>query len=189
MNSNPQRRPYRPALIALGAATVLLILYALFRGKKAVPGEGAPTGTNPGFLGPIVKPKMVIRNDARGLGHYGAPRDGGTRKHAGLDIRCYENQPVLAPFAGKVTRTFSVYPLNTTWTGVELIGDDGITKLKVLYCRVVSGLVGGRVVSGQQIGVAQAISQKWGRDMLDHLHVELYRSGNRVDPAGWFALG
>ena len=192
-------KPYRPALIVLGVATVFLITYALLRGKKAVPGEGAPlpgatTGSpnapqNSGLHGSIVRSAMTIRNDARGLGHYGAPRSPYPRTHAGLDIRAYEGQPVLAPFAGTLTRNYNAYNWSTKWRGLELISDDGSTKLKVMYCLAVAGLVGRRVVSGQQIGTAQAISGQYGGGMLDHLHVELYKSGNRVDPAGWFALG
>lgn len=192
-------KPYRPALLVLGVATVLLITYTILRGKKAVPGEGAPlpgttTGTPPvadnsSLHGLIVRPVMTIRNDAQGLGHYGAPRSPYPRTHAGLDIRAYAGQPVLAPFAGTLTRTYNTYSWSTKWKGLELISDDGRTKLKVMYCLSVAGLVGRRVVSGQQIGTAQAISRQYGGGMLDHLHVELYKSGNRVDPAGWFALG
>jgi murein DD-endopeptidase MepM/ murein hydrolase activator NlpD len=180
-----QLKPYRPALAVFGGALVLLMLYFLVRGKKAIPGENKPA--NGTTLSPVTAPKMTLRNDEKGLGHYGASRDSGLRSHAGIDVLVQPGQLVLAPFAGTVSRAITAYWWSNKWKGVEIISTDKTLKAKILYC--ITTAVGKTVEAGQAIATAQAISQQYGQPMKDHLHIELYHNNQRTDPSNWFVLG
>ena len=57
----------------------------------------------PAFLSPIAtEGKIPIRSDIFGDGHFGAKREGGTRRHKGLDIKAGIGKPVLASKSGAV---------------------------------------------------------------------------------------
>ena len=46
--------------------------------------------------------------------------------------------------------------------------------------------IGSDVTSGQQIGPAQDVRQKHGFSMTPHVHYEVYKNGQLIDPASVF---
>lgn len=139
------------------------------------------TGTsNTSLFGNILKPRMTVRNDDLGGGHFGDSR--GSRTHAGVDIECYKGQPVYAPFSGTITREIQAYPSTTKYRGIEIVSDSGAYKSQILYCELDFTLLNTQVNKGQRIGTCQAISEHYDSRMQDHLHVELYEGGVKIDP-------
>lgn len=133
----------------------------------------------------IVTPTR-LRNDAAGLGHFGASRGGGKRRHNGYDLIVAKGQPVFVPADGTITRQAFPYGQDDPrWTGVE-IALSGFWKgyqLRIFYMEPLPDLIGKTVTKGQQIGTAQDISEKWGRHMMPHIHVELRKGSQVFDPA------
>lgn len=124
----------------------------------------------------------TLRNDVRGSGAYNAIRIG--HLHEGIDIECKEGQAVYAPFDGEITRLAYPYAGDTRWRGLVLEGNNGIT-LKLFYVSLTKN-VGDTVLSGQQIAVAQAISKKYGVGMKNHVHIELLKNDQHIDPTPYF---
>jgi len=130
---------------------------------------------------------MKIRVDASGNGHYGASRDGGSRGHNGVDLLVTKGQPVFAPFAGTITKQAYPYSDDRKYTGVHLTRPDGL-KIKVFYMLPKPGIIGKSVSAGEEIGRAQAISEKYGAPMKDHVHVEVWNNGTLENPEEFFNL-
>lgn len=168
--------------IGFGFFFVLLffLLRELFNNRKAV--YLAPEPSN--LLGNITEPAMVMRNDTRGLGHYHATRVG--RLHDGLDVVVTKGQVLNSPFNGTLNRTYLVAANDSKYTGIELISDDNRFRCKIMYCYAIS--VGQQVQRGEQIAFAQAVSEKYGSSMIDHVHIELFENGEEVDPAMYFDI-
>jgi hypothetical protein len=56
-------------------------------------------------------------------------------------------------------------------------------RIKMFYMHLIPDIIGEHVKAGQKIGVAQAISRKWGNNMKDHVHVEVWNpQGETFDP-------
>lgn len=130
---------------------------------------------------PIVQPQ-TLRVDAQGSGAYGASRSG--HIHEGVDLLVSPGQAIRAPFAGVITRVAYPYASDLRWKGVEIAGAgawDGY-RAKIFYMEPQPGIVGQSVSPGQMIGTAQNISSKYGGGMLDHIHVELWRGSENLDP-------
>lgn len=134
-----------------------------------------------------VLPVMKIRKDAAGDGNFGASRSGGTRKHKGIDLIVTKGDNVYAPFAGTITKKAYPYASDTKFTGLHLTRADGL-KMKVFYMIPKAGIIGKRVNAGDVIGTAQAISEKYGPPMKDHLHVEIWINGIAENPKTFFNL-
>jgi murein DD-endopeptidase MepM/ murein hydrolase activator NlpD len=104
---------------------------------------------------------------------YGAPRDGGTRAHAGLDIVKFQGNiaaPVAAYKTGKVVASVS-----NGYNGYVTIDHGGGLKTRY-YHTSPSVNVGDIVYGGQQIANLYPDGQN------THLHFEVYRGGSPVDP-------
>ena len=123
---------------------------------------------------------LKIRVDGKGDGHYGASRDGGSRGHNGVDLLVTKGQPVFAPFAGTITKQAYPYSDDRKYTGVHLTRPDGL-KIKVFYMLPKPGIIGKAVNAGEEIGRAQAISEKYGAPMKDHIHVEVWNKNGTLD--------
>jgi peptidoglycan LD-endopeptidase LytH len=135
------------------------------------------------LLPPITPARM--RNDRAGLGHFGAPRGG--RLHKGLDIIAAPGAVVRAPVDGVVTKVGFAYPGTWAFTYVEILHGGG-DRVRVFYCGALPGLVGRSVRRGDVIGAAQNIAAHHGGGMVNHVHLELWRGGVRVDPAAFLEL-
>ena len=134
-----------------------------------------------------ILPVMKIRKDASGDGHYGASRSGGTRPHNGVDLLVTKGQQVFAPFSGTITKQAYPYADDRKYTGIHLTRQDGV-KLKVFYMLPKTGIIGKSVNAGDIIGTAQAISEKYGPPMLDHIHLEIWKNGKVTNPQEFFGL-
>ena len=128
----------------------------------------------------VVQP-LKMRNDDWGQGHFGAPR--GSRTHAGIDLVVVPGQLVYAPISGRIKRYATPYA-GEEYSGLVIQGDapfEGI-EIKIFYMSP-SIAPGAPVVPGTVIGQAQAISERYGITMKDHVHVEMRVRGKLVDPA------
>ena len=63
-------------------------------------------------------------------------------------------------------------------------GNSG-TEYKFFYV-IPTLLIGQTVAQGKIIATAQAISKKYGSAMKDHIHVEVRKNNNLLDPAKFF---
>lgn len=125
---------------------------------------------------------MEVRGcDPKGCGHYGASR--GSRKHSGIDLVIQKGEPVYSPITGYVSRYPYPYASDLKYKGIEIIGEGEHKdlKVKIFYCVPVAQR-NAKVVKGQKVAVAQAINEKYGKAMTNHIHVEFYKNNVRVDP-------
>jgi murein DD-endopeptidase MepM/ murein hydrolase activator NlpD len=117
-----------------------------------------------------IQPYELSRN-------YGAPRQGGARKHEGLDIMAPSGREVLAFTGGVVlARKWNDLGGNTLW----ITGDDGRVYYYAHLSRYADEQEGNSVAAGDVIGyVGQT-----GDATTPHLHFEIHdtRSGPSYDP-------
>jgi murein DD-endopeptidase MepM/ murein hydrolase activator NlpD len=166
------------AYIVLGFIAAFFVIQQLIKGKQAE----TVTATKEFPFSPVILPRQVIRVDSSGNGNYLASRDGGTRNHAGIDILVTKGQTIYAPFDGKLTRIYNVYVGDSKYKGLEIVSNANGFKIKIMYCIAYSDKIGFQVRSGEPIAYAQAIVEKYGGSMQNHLHVELYQNETRIDP-------
>lgn len=129
-----------------------------------------------------------MRNDAAGLGHFGAPR--GRRTHQGLDLLTTPGEPVHSPVNGRFIRTGRPYADDGRYGLVVLNGDDG-REWKLMYVQADQGLRPGAAVrKGQRIGTSQDVAAKYGPPMQPHIHVEVRTivGAALLDPAALLTL-
>lgn len=118
----------------------------------------------------------VAGRDAQAIrSGYGAPRDGGRRRHGGVDIFAPRGTPVLAAADGLV-REVSVSPTGGKVIWIEAEGDD----VAYYYAHLDAQLVepGARVRAGDVIGRVGNTGN--ARRASPHLHFGVYRRGRRV---------
>ena len=119
----------------------------------------------------LVNPSgMGLREDSGGSGRFGAPR--GKRKHEGYDFLCKPGQIIKAVIAGKLIRAYP-YAGDVIFTGCRIWGKDWMSKM--FYFIPHKHLINEDVLAGENIGIAQDISAKYGGGMLAHIHVALYK--------------
>jgi len=111
----------------------------------------------------------VIRNDSQGQGHYRAWR--GRRLHKGVDYVATPGQMVKAPISGEITRKIQVYRGSKKWVGLEIVGDRATVQL--YYVEPNPDIIGTYTVAGRFIGEAQDIRQKYGPEMIAHVHLQI----------------
>lgn len=126
-----------------------------------------------------------IRADACGNGRFGVSRnrDGKVYGHQGLDLVCLPGQDIRAPMAGKVVRAGLCYSYDQRWKLCVIEREEW--EVKLLYVMVTLGLVGKEILAGDIIGYSQNISLKSdykSRGMKPHIHVEVRRDGELLDP-------
>lgn len=126
----------------------------------------------------------VVRSDSAGDGHFGASRSGGTRTHKGVDLLVEPGEAIFAPFPGKVVREARPYDSDDHYTGLLLEGSGAFEgyALKLFYMEPLEGIIGREVTQGALIGHAQAISEKHGGGMMDHVHAEIYIGDKLTNP-------
>lgn len=119
----------------------------------------------------------TLREDSSGSGRFGASR--GNRTHKGVDLEVTKGEEVYSPFSGVIVRTTRPYADDAKYKGIVLKSDSGI-EMKIFYMN--PSVSSGRVSKGQVIGYAQAISEKYGGSMKDHIHVEIRKKGILQNP-------
>jgi murein DD-endopeptidase MepM/ murein hydrolase activator NlpD len=113
--------------------------------------------------------ERVIRSDLEGDGHFAAKR--GSKRHKGVDYEFSPGDEVESPVDGIVTRLGYAYA-NEPYRLIEILSHKGYLLWRFLYVQP-KVRAGDKVESGQVIGTAQAISDKYGPNMKNHVHVEM----------------
>lgn len=140
-------------------------------------GDGLGDAANPtnGF---------IRGEDAYGSGAFGAPRDGGRRRHAGADYVAAPGAPVHAPIAGKVTQIGEAYEGGSGLTFIEIRQAGAGERARVFYVAP-SVRVGDIVTAGDALGTAQDLRGRYPDGITNHVHVEIKSAlGRTVDPTG-----
>lgn len=120
--------------------------------------------------------------DAYGSGAFGAVRDGGRRRHRGLDIVAAPGDQIRAPIAGVVTRLGAAYEGRDGLTYVEIVNPSTHYRARLLYVGPAVE-VGRDVAAGDIVGRAQDLTARYPDGMTNHVHVELTgRHGGAIDP-------
>lgn len=101
--------------------------------------------------------------------------------HSGMDFRAGMGTPVLAAASGTVSHAG---PRGGYGKMVEIDHGNGLTTRYAHMSRI-GVAVGQTIASGQQVG----LSGSTGRSTGPHLHFEVRRAGNAVNPARFIAAG
>jgi murein DD-endopeptidase MepM/ murein hydrolase activator NlpD len=134
-------------------------------------GDGVADFSNPTH-------RLVRGVDAFGSGDFLARRDGGKRKHHGVDYIAAVGQSVRAPISGEVSRLGYAYGGDGGYRVIEIANSETKHTARVLYAAP-SVKVGDVVVAGQEIGVAQDLSKRYP-GITNHVHVELRDARQRL---------
>ncbi len=126
----------------------------------------------------IAKPvrPLKIRNDSSGSGHFGASRNG--QSHHGTDYLVIEGQNIYSPINGKVTRIAMPYSDDSSFKGCVIENEK--YKVKIFY--IIPQKIGKYVIAGQRVGTAQDITKKYGGSMKNHIHIEIIKNNQLIDP-------
>lgn len=136
---------------------------------------------------------MLIRGPDKfasqgGVYHAARSTAGRPRQHEGIDIVTIPNQPIVAPFTCTVMRVADPYDdkKDSTLLGLLIrhMGDPSI-EVKFLYVEPSRAHVGHTVTKGTVIGRAQSMQHLYP-GITDHVHVEVWLHGQRVDPTPFF---
>ena len=146
--------------------------YALVFEGEDIDGDGTADFANP-------TGKAVREHDDFGYGHFGASRDGGAREHEGVDYVGVAGQDVIAPIAGEVTRMGYAYNTEPGLKYVEITNAALGYKARVFYVNP-SVAIGETVELGEKLGSLKTLQHKYA-GITDHVHLELYDDGERVD--------
>lgn len=120
-------------------------------------------------------------HDAYGDGEFGARRDGGSRRHEGVDYRAEAGQDVDAPISGYVTKIGYAYAGDPSLKFVEITNPALNYAARVFYVNP-KVQVGDTVAIGQPIATAHSLQRKYPGGMTDHVHLEILdRRGARID--------
>lgn len=123
-------------------------------------------------------------HDAYGAGAFGASRDGGSRRHEGVDFVAEAGQAVMAPISGYVTKIGYVYAGDNNLRFVEITNPALRLEARVFYVKP-SVEVGEVVHLGAPVGVVHSLQRKYPGGMTDHVHLEIVdRRGRHVDAEG-----
>lgn len=153
------------APVALETSPTGKIVTTLVWEGADIDGDGAPDFANPTGQAPRV-------HDAYGYGQFGASRDGGSRKHEGVDFVAEKGQPVVAPISGYVTKIGAAYADDGQLKFVEITNPATRYVARVFY--VNPDVREGDVVRvGKEIGAAHGLQARYPGGMTDHVHLEL----------------
>ena len=147
----------------------------------------------PLILTPPVRPWRGFRGmDSWGSGNFGASRDGGSRRHDGLDCITVPGDAIVSPVRGTVVHIGIAYP-GSTLGSVHIEGDVEWTgwRLEILYLLPDPGLGGRYVMAADRLGDAQDVTGYWRAkdpthpgEMRNHIHMRIRVTEPRlIDPA------
>jgi len=123
----------------------------------------------------------IRKTDVYGCGDFGAPRDGGERRHEGVDFIADAGQRLVAPISGYVTKIGFAYPGDNDLKFVEIDNPALHYAARVFYIDP-QVKVGQAVHLGQAIGVHHTLEAKYPGGMTDHVHLEILNThGARID--------
>jgi murein DD-endopeptidase MepM/ murein hydrolase activator NlpD len=120
-------------------------------------------------------------DDAYGEGEFGARRDGGSRRHEGVDFIADAGQKVVAPISGYVSKIGFAYAGDSNLRFVEITNPALHYAARVFYINP-SVAVGDAVAVGRAIGSMHSLQKKYPGGMTDHVHLEVIDTkGERID--------
>ena len=127
---------------------------------------------------PLQQASLVIREDAKGDGRFGAPRSG-HRRHRGVDIQAPLGAPVHVIRSGTVVEIGEHRGLGL------FVGVEHKHHLRSLYAHLqaVQVRVGTRLRQGQVIGTVGKTGNARHPWVTPHLHLEVERDSTPIDPA------
>lgn len=127
---------------------------------------------------PVDAQPLIIRRDAKGDGRFGASRSGG-RSHRGVDLAAPLESPVRAIRSGTVVTVGRHRGLGRY---VEI---EHRRRLRSLYAHLQTVTVseGQRVAQGAVIGAVGKTGNARFARIAPHLHLEVVRDGQPIDPA------
>jgi len=127
---------------------------------------------------PAIRP-VISGNMISGFGYRRHPIRGSMALHAGLDFACQTGTPVYATgdavvgFAGRKESGYGIY--------IDLNHGDGLVT-KYAHLSKVSVSNGQKIRRGDLIGYSGSTGASTG----PHLHYEVIRNGEKIDPIDWF---
>lgn len=131
---------------------------------RDIDGDGAEDFFNP-------TGGQMRTEDHYGYGYFGASRDGGTRRHAGVDYVATAGQPVRAPISGYVTKIGYAYA-NSDLKYVEIRNPALKYEARVFY--VDPQVSEGETVHlGDVLGTMHTLQDRYPDGMTNHVHLEL----------------
>ena len=130
------------------------------------------------FLPPLLGQPLVVRHDLHGQGDFGAPRHG-RRVHRGVDLIAPVGTPVRAAKGGWVVEAKN--DRRGMGNYVMLWHGRGLSTLYAHLTRIDVRL-GQHVRQGQTLGTVGKTGNARARDIAAHLHFEVHRNGEPVDP-------
>jgi len=153
---------------------------------SAAPAAGTPAGVDLDEDGryDLAWPQTLGQRgeDAYGSGAFGASRDGGRRRHKGLDLVAPVGAPIRAPISGLVTRVGQAYAGDPDLQFVEITSPTTRYSARVFYVGPSRG-PGVHVTAGEVIGRAQDLGRRYASGMTNHVHVEFVDArGAVLDP-------
>jgi hypothetical protein len=150
--------------------------YELVWVGKDLDGDGRGDFTNP-------TGRQPRGEDAYGEGEFGARRDGGSRRHEGVDYMARAGQAVRAPISGYVTKIGYAYADAPNLRFIEITNPALCIAARVFYVNP-KVEVGQPVAMGRPIGTAKSLQRMYPGGMTDHVHLEIIdRRGVRIDAA------
>lgn len=128
--------------------------------------------------------------DSWGVGGYGSPRDGGKRKHLGLDFLGKPGDTIVATIGGRIDRLGHMYAGATEMRNIHIIGTSEYAHYSALLGYVTAtASVDTDVQVGAAIGTLQDVAGYWAARrpshygaMKNHCHMSLRIDGTYVDP-------
>jgi murein DD-endopeptidase MepM/ murein hydrolase activator NlpD len=122
---------------------------------------------------------VVLARISSAFGHRRHPLGKGRTFHRGIDLAAPAGTPVHAVAAGTVIRSAS----DRSYGNVVVINHHNGYKTLYAHNATLLVKVGQQVKAGQQIAKVGSTGHSTG----PHLHFEIHRSGQRVDPAPYLA--
>lgn len=144
-----------------------------------IDGDGAADFANP-------TGQAMREHDDFGSGAYGASRDGGRRRHAGVDYVADAGQTVVAPISGYVSHIGYCYGDSVRYRYVEISNPALGYEARVFYIDS-DVAVGDAVRVGAPIGRAASLQSRYA-GITDHVHLEIAAKGQgRLDASRMIA--
>lgn len=138
-----------------------------------VDGDGASDFANPTGQAPRA-------HDDFGSGAFGASRDGGRRRHEGVDYAADAGQAVVAPISGYVSHIGFAYGDDERFRYIEITNPALGYEARVFYVDP-SVAVGQPVRVGAPIGAVRTLQDRYA-GITDHVHLEIAAPGQgRID--------
>lgn len=140
---------------------------------------------DPLFFFPVLTEKMEVRTiDRWGSGGYLVARDGGKRKHLGLDIRAKRGTILLSPIGGKLKKSVIPYGESDRFSGtvIEGTGPWKGYEVQIYYLDAYPLL---KIKAGEPIGIVQDLTTKFS-GIQNHVHIEVRKNGRLMNPKKLF---